>query len=95
MRYQKDGQIKHEREIRAMHKNISFGPNTYAELGWLPYVETVAPVDSAVVRRLEIFAALAEIDRKSIRALREDNAARIATLEQDAQSLRDELAALV
>ena len=93
MRYQKDDQIKYDAEIKAMHPNTSFGPNTFAELGWEPYAEP-APPTPQTDRRAEIIAELDEIDRKSIRALRENDAARIATWEQTAQALRDELASL-
>lgn len=46
------------------------------------------------IRRQAIFADLATIDTKSIRALREGNATRIAELETQAVALRAELAAL-
>lgn len=46
------------------------------------------------IRRGEILAALDTIDRKSIRAIREGDAARIADWEARARALRDELAGL-
>lgn len=49
---------------------------------------------SAPRGRADVLADLAVIDAKSIRALRENNAARIAELEAQAQALRQELAAL-
>ena len=48
----------------------------------------------AAARKTAILAELASIDSKSIRALREGNATRIAELEAQAQALRTELAAL-
>ena len=43
----KDGIIKREDEVRALHPNVSFAESTYAELGWQdyttpPYVPTLA-----------------------------------------------------
>lgn len=49
---------------------------------------------AAELRRAEIFGLLAQIDAKSIRALRESNAQRIAELEAQAATLRAELATL-
>lgn len=59
-----------------------------------PEPEPVPPT-AEQLRRGEIITALATIDQKSIRALREGDAARIATLEAQAAALRAELAALV
>lgn len=53
-------------------------------------VEAQPPVRT----RGDILAALAQIDVRSIRALREGDAARIASLEADAAALRAELADL-
>jgi hypothetical protein len=48
----------------------------------------------AAARKTAILAELASIDTKSIRALREGHRARIDALEEQAQALRQELAAL-
>jgi hypothetical protein len=48
----------------------------------------------AAARKTAILAELASIDTKSIRALREGHRARIDALEEQAQALRTELAAL-
>lgn len=53
----------------------------------------VAPSD-AEIRRREILAELAFIDARSIRPLREGDAARVLALETQAQALRAELAGL-
>lgn len=46
------------------------------------------------IRTVEIKAALAEIDAKSIRPLRDGDAARLADLEAQAEALRKELGSL-
>ena len=56
---------------------------------WAPPV----PVEPTRTKA-DVLADLAAIDTKSIRALRENNQARIAELETQAQALRTELASL-
>lgn len=34
----KNGEVKSDAEIRALHPSTSFAPQTYEELGWEPYV---------------------------------------------------------
>jgi hypothetical protein len=59
------------------------------------FVAVVPEVPASTTRpRAEVLADLASIDMRSIRALREGNAARIAELEAQAVALRAELAAL-
>ena len=61
-----------------------------------PYVAPVIdPAVAATMRHAEILTALAEIDKKSIRALREADAVRIAELNAQAVAQRVELAKLV
>ena len=66
------------------------------EAGWTVNGDQwAAPVPVVPVRtRADVLADLAAIDLKSIRALRENNATRIAELEAQAVDLRAELAAL-
>jgi len=60
-----------------------------------PVIEPAAPQPTAAqLRRAEILAELALIDTKSVRPLREGDAARVATLNAQAAALRVELAAL-
>jgi hypothetical protein len=33
-----------DEEIRRLHPNVSFGPNTFAELGWTEVVDVQSPV---------------------------------------------------
>jgi hypothetical protein len=50
----KDGIIKNEAEIRAMHPKVSFAESTYAELGWQDYVTPVEPeTPEQAAQRLE------------------------------------------
>jgi hypothetical protein len=59
------------------------------------FVAVVPEVPASTTRpRADVLADLASIDMRSIRALREGNAARIAELEAQAVALRAELAAL-
>lgn len=74
---------------------VPFTPEEEAE--WDARIERNAKAqkDAAVAqKRADILAALTAIDIKSIRALREGNQTRIDGLEAQAQTLRDELAAL-
>ena len=66
------------------------------EAGWtFDGDQWAAPVPIEPTRtRTDVLADLATIDQKSIRALRENNATRIAELEAQAVALRAELAAL-
>ncbi len=66
-------------------------PMTEEEIAELESQRAVAAKED---RRREIFAELATIDLKSIRALREGNQDRIDELEVQAAALRDELAGL-
>lgn len=58
----------------------------------VPHVPTLAEI--AAARKLEIIILLSQIDFKSIRPLREGDAVRVAALENQAVSLRAELASL-
>lgn len=59
------------------------------------YAEPVkTPAEIAAARKAEILAALSALDAKSIRPLREGDAARVDALEAEAMVLRAELAAL-
>lgn len=58
-------------------------------------VQNDAPPDPLVERRGVILAALADIDMKSIRPLREGDSAKVAQLEAQAETLRQELRGLV
>lgn len=63
----------------------------------LPHRPVAPPVQESAPptrTRFDVLADLASIDTKSIRALRESNATRIAELEAQAIALRAELAAL-
>lgn len=66
------------------------------EAGWtVSGDQWAAPVQIDPTRtRADVLADLATLDTKSIRALRESNATRIAELEAQAIALRAELAAL-
>jgi len=59
------------------------------ELAEIESRRTAGP--SSEMLNAPILAALSEIDRKSIRALREGNTVRIAELEQQAAALRNQL----
>lgn len=52
------------------------------------------PAEIAAARKAEILTLLQGLDLKSVRPLREGDAARVAQLEQQAQALRVELAAI-
>lgn len=100
----------HHHDIRVAFPNVSFpaviSDETLAEFGVFPLTtgHDFGPVAQAALdeqaaltvqlRKQAILAELSAIDAKSIRALREGNASRIAELETQAQALRTELAAL-
>jgi hypothetical protein len=65
-------------------------PLRYFRIGEAP-IPAEPPEVSEVSRREEILQELNEIDRKSIRALRANEADYIAMYEQQAQALREEL----
>ena len=69
---------------------IDLTPNEIAEVA----KQTALAALPKARTRTDVLADLAAIDTKSIRALREGNATRIAELETQAQSLRTELGAL-
>lgn len=97
-------------DIRAAHPDVSFpasiSDDTLAAHGIHPLTDehdfgevAQAALDEQAAmavqaRKQAILADLATIDTKSIRALRESNATRIAELEAQAVDLRAELAAL-
>ena len=61
----------------------------------VPEGATIEPADPLPNPRIaEIYAALSQIDSKSIRAIRENDTARIAEWELQAEMLRAELATL-
>lgn len=65
MRYTKDGQTKTAGQIARQHRNLSFGPNTYAELGWVP--EPDAPADANVPKRKQIAELEAQVTPRRVR----------------------------
>ena len=80
-----------------LHGQEIFAAAVAGEFGEVaPYAAPVVdPAVAAAMRHAEILAALAEIDKKSIRPLREGDAVRIADLNAQAAAQRVELAKLV
>lgn len=87
------GAVVNEDEYRVMHPNVSFAR------GFAPRgdAEEVVPNDASKVQaeifahNAPILAMLAAIDAKSIRPLREGDAARVAMYEAEAAALRSQL----
>lgn len=78
-------------------KSIGAVPAGDAGIGWLWDGKAFAPPPPPAPparTRADVLADLAAIDTRSIRALREGNATRIAELEAQAVALRQELAGL-
>lgn len=69
-------------------------PAGEAGIGWLWDGETLTAPPEQIRTKEVIISELAEIDTKSIRALRENNATRLKELEDQAQALRLELSAI-
>ena len=63
----KDGTIKGDFEIRADHPNISFGPDTYAELGWLAYSQPPAEETPVQIKAKLSWAVQMHLDAEAQR----------------------------
>jgi len=59
-----------------------------------PIADYVAPIQTIVEKKAEIYSQLAALDAKSIRPMREGDAARVAALEAQSAQLRAKLARL-
>ena len=53
----KDGILKTESEVRLMYPNVSFGPSTYDELGWLHYTPPSPTLEARRESRVRDVAA--------------------------------------
>lgn len=75
-------------------QSIGAVPADGISIGYVWDGTSFVPGANTARTRADVLADLAAIDTRSIRALREGNATRIAELETQAQALRTELAAL-
>ena len=96
-----DDCVMHTESRRAIYLNQSPTIHTEAYFKWVADGNVADPADPLSApafpprnRADEIKAELAAIDQKSIRAIRENDAVRVAQWESQAQALRTELAGL-
>lgn len=99
MIFQKDGSVFNAAQLKALHPNISFGPNTPAELGYTPYEMPPAPNGITVMPIVSRFQALAALHIAGLLTSVEAAVAQADTLTQlawaNAQEFRRDSAMLL